>query len=88
MPAYWTGISQPANGTSFAPAAAWRSYSGVRRSSVVDDTECWRLVHAGTGSCAGVGRMGASGPIREAGCRAAVAGHLARPVGAICWVAW
>ena len=30
MPAYWTGISQPANGTSRAPAATWRSYSGVR----------------------------------------------------------
>ena len=25
MPAYWTGISQPANGTSLAPAATWRS---------------------------------------------------------------
>ena len=28
MPAYCTGISQPANGTSFAPAATWRSWSG------------------------------------------------------------
>ncbi len=27
---YWTGISQPANGTSRAPAATWRSCSGVR----------------------------------------------------------
>src|SRR5579864_6281564 len=34
IPAYWTGISQPANGTSLAPAAAWRSCSGVRRSEV------------------------------------------------------
>ena len=25
MPSYWTGISQPANGTSLAPAATWRS---------------------------------------------------------------
>ena len=32
MPAYWTGISQPANGTRRAPAATWRSYSGVRLS--------------------------------------------------------
>ena len=32
MPSYWTGISQPANGTSRAPAARWRSKSGVRRS--------------------------------------------------------
>ena len=32
IPPYWTGISQPANGTSFAPAATWRSCSGVRLS--------------------------------------------------------
>src|SRR5215211_3776844 len=41
MPSYCTGISQPANGTSFAPAAAWRSYSGVRRrvsAAAVDTT--------------------------------------------------
>src|SRR4051794_26119020 len=31
---YWTGISQPANGTSRAPAATWRSCSGVRRRAV------------------------------------------------------
>ena len=31
MPSYWTGISQPANGTSLAPARSWRSNSGVRR---------------------------------------------------------
>ena len=38
MPSYCTGISQPANGTSFAPAAAWRSWSGVvRRVSAADD---------------------------------------------------
>src|SRR5689334_4746001 len=30
MPSYWTGISQPAKSTSFAPAATWLSYSGVR----------------------------------------------------------
>src|SRR4051794_23777422 len=30
MPSYCTGISQPANGTSFAPAALWRSWRGVR----------------------------------------------------------
>ena len=30
IPAYCTGISHPANGTSRAPAAAWRSCSGVR----------------------------------------------------------
>ena len=24
-PSYWTGISQPANGTMRAPAATWRS---------------------------------------------------------------
>src|SRR4051812_5291168 len=30
MPAYWTGISQPANGTRRADAATWRSCSGVR----------------------------------------------------------
>ena len=29
IPSYWTGISQPANGTSFAPAATWASYRGV-----------------------------------------------------------
>ncbi len=29
-PSYWTGISKPANGTSFAPAARWASYRGVR----------------------------------------------------------
>src|SRR2546421_432023 len=29
-PAYWTGISQPANGTILAPAASCRSNSGVR----------------------------------------------------------
>ena len=32
MPPYCTGISQPANGTSLAPAATWRSCSGVRLS--------------------------------------------------------
>src|SRR6478672_11931335 len=31
-PSYWTGISQPANGTIRAPRATWRSCSGVRRS--------------------------------------------------------
>src|SRR4051812_34460733 len=30
-PSYWTGISQPANGTIRAPRATWRSCSGVRR---------------------------------------------------------
>ena len=30
MPSYCTGISQPANGTSRAPAATWRSCRGVR----------------------------------------------------------
>src|SRR6187397_2553819 len=30
MPVYWTGISQPAKGTIFAPSATWRSKSGVR----------------------------------------------------------
>ena len=29
MPSYSTGISQPANGTSLAPASTWASYSGV-----------------------------------------------------------
>src|SRR4051794_12912780 len=33
IPAYCTGISQPANGTSRAPAATWRSWSGVRWSA-------------------------------------------------------
>ena len=28
-PSYWTGISQPANGTIRAPAATCRSWSGV-----------------------------------------------------------
>ena len=28
MPPYWTGISQPANSTIFAPSASWRSSSG------------------------------------------------------------
>src|SRR3954470_4206664 len=38
MPAYCTGISQPANGTSRAPAATWRSWRGVRFSvSVPED---------------------------------------------------
>ena len=32
MPSYCTGISQPANGTSFAPAATWASKRGVRLS--------------------------------------------------------
>src|SRR3954454_20702362 len=31
MPSYCTGISHPANGTRRAPAARWRSWSGVRR---------------------------------------------------------
>ncbi len=31
MPSYCTGISQPAKGTIRAPAARWRSWSGVRR---------------------------------------------------------
>ena len=31
MPSYCTGISQPAKGTSLAPAASWRSNRGVRR---------------------------------------------------------
>src|SRR5215204_4358379 len=31
-PSYCTGISQPAKGTRRAPAATWRSWSGVRRS--------------------------------------------------------
>src|SRR3954454_4047690 len=31
IPSYCTGISQPAKGTSRAPAAAWRSYRAVRR---------------------------------------------------------
>ena len=30
-PSYWTGMSQPANGTIRAPRATWRSCSGVRR---------------------------------------------------------
>ena len=29
MPAYWTGISHPANGTIFAPKATWRPCKGV-----------------------------------------------------------
>ena len=29
MPAYWIGISQPANSTIFAPSASWRSSSGL-----------------------------------------------------------
>src|SRR5215210_7103701 len=29
MPVYWTGISHPANGMILAPAATWRSKSGV-----------------------------------------------------------
>ena len=32
IPSYWTGISQPANGTSRAPAATCRACSGVRLS--------------------------------------------------------
>jgi hypothetical protein len=36
MPAgYWIGISQPANATIFAPAATWRSTSGVRESPAI-----------------------------------------------------
>ena len=31
IPSYCTGISQPANGTSLAPARSWRSKRGVRR---------------------------------------------------------
>jgi hypothetical protein len=34
MPAYWIGISQPANGTSFAPAATCASCKGVRLRAV------------------------------------------------------
>src|SRR4051794_31881370 len=41
MPPYWTGMSQPANGTSFAPSAAWRPCSGVRRSSA-GGADMWR----------------------------------------------
>src|SRR4051794_9099544 len=35
-PSYWTGISQPAKGTRRAPAATWRSCSGVRLRAVPD----------------------------------------------------
>src|SRR5688500_10504469 len=43
MPSYCTGISQPANGTSLAPAASWRSYSGVRRSVSVAGGKAFSL---------------------------------------------
>jgi hypothetical protein len=47
MPSYWTGISHPAKGTSRAPAATWRSCSGLRRSAVsaAEDT-CPRLLQS------------------------------------------
>ena len=49
MPSYWTGISQPANGTSRAPAATWRSCRGVRFSVSVPDIGVRTLaVGAGT----------------------------------------
>ena len=43
IPSYWTGISQPANGTSRAPARSWRSNSGVRRSVSVGGKPPGRL---------------------------------------------
>ena len=44
-PSYWTGISQPANGTIRAPRATWRSCSGVRRSV---SCTARMLLHAGS----------------------------------------
>ena len=29
IPEYWIGISQPANSTTLAPSASWRSSSGL-----------------------------------------------------------
>ena len=52
MPAYWTGISQPANGTSRAPAATWRSYRGVRFSVSVPAAIACRTLSAGPGRSA------------------------------------
>ena len=59
MPSYCTGISQPANGTSLAPARSWRSNSGVRRrvsaagGNRPQVTPCWERPgcppHGGTG---------------------------------------
>src|SRR5450755_1842586 len=53
IPAYWTGISQPENGTSRAPAAAWRSCSGVRRSVSAAELTRRMLVLASGESAAG-----------------------------------
>src|SRR5829696_7137609 len=58
MPAYCTGISQPANGTSFAPAATWRSCSGVRLSVCVPAA----MRRAGPYHRAATRNSGASGP--------------------------
>src|SRR4051794_4578474 len=74
MPAYWTGISQPANGTSLAPAAWCRSNRGVRRS--VSDCAATRARLAGAthalarARVALLGRLGVvpvAGPGRDAG---------------------
>src|SRR5579884_1334938 len=47
IPAYCTGISHPANGTSLAAADRWRSYSGVRRRAVdAVKLTCVRLLQA------------------------------------------
>src|SRR4051794_31780168 len=54
MPSYMIGISQPANGTSRALAASWRSKSGVRRAAFVSAvlTGLRRLSRAG--ACGGL----------------------------------
>ena len=53
-PSYWTGMSQPANGTIRAPRATWRSCSGVlrRASSLTSAT----LDDAGGGTASGEAR--------------------------------
>ncbi len=68
-PAYWTGISQPANGTSRAPAATWRSWSGVRSSASAP-----AAISAGT-LAAGLGVLS-----RQAAARSAPSASTARKV--------
>ena len=77
MPAYWTGISQPANGTSLAPAATWRSYSGVRLSVCEEEA----AATAPDSSNAGAGAIGSrTGAVRADRCMCHMPGGCRLPM--------
>src|ERR1700733_14210999 len=57
IPACCTGISQPANSISLAPAARWRSSRGLRRRASVVEGTFSRLIHAPGGSGQPAGRQ-------------------------------